>query len=96
MTDIEVLSHAMGWRWEGELARKRRKAGKVTDFTNDNDSSKPDPRSRFWGIQGCRVDENEVPERLGHLPGSKTLKMTENPDFFRISQISRISGVENA
>ena len=47
MTDNRVLSKLMGWRWEGELARKRRKAGKITDFTNDNDSSKPGPRSRF-------------------------------------------------
>ena len=47
MTDNEVLSQPMAWRWEGELARKRRKAGKITDFTNDNDSSKPGPRSRF-------------------------------------------------
>ena len=85
MTDNKVLSKLMGWRWEGELARKRRKAGKITDFTNDNDSSKRGPRSRFRGTQGCRVDENEVPERLGPLPGSKTFendpKMRFFPDF---------------
>ena len=34
MTDDEVLSQAMGWRWAGEVSRKRREAGKITDFTN--------------------------------------------------------------
>ena len=72
MTHNEVLSQAMGWRWEGEVARKRKKAGKITDFTNCNDWSKPGPRKRFRGIEGCRIDENEVPERLGPLPGPKT------------------------
>ena len=72
MTHNEVLSQAMGWRWEGGVARKRKKAVKITDFTNDNDSSKPGPRSRFRGTQGCRVDENDMPEPLGPLPGSKT------------------------
>ena len=72
MTHDEVLSQAMGWRWEGELARKRKKAGKITDFANCNFSSKPGPRSRVWGIEGCRMDENQLPERLGPLPGPKT------------------------
>ena len=35
MTDNKVLSKLMGWRWEGELARKRKKGGNITDFTND-------------------------------------------------------------
>ena len=47
MTDNEVLSQAMGWRWEGEVARKRKKAGNIGDFTNCNDLSKPGPRTRF-------------------------------------------------
>ena len=47
MTDDELLSKPMGWRWEGEVARKRKKAGKITDFTNCNDWSKPGSRKRF-------------------------------------------------
>ena len=50
MTDDEVLSQPMAWRWEGELARKRKKAGNITDFTNYEFSSKPGPRTRFWGM----------------------------------------------
>ena len=47
MTDNEVLSQAMAWRREGGVARKGKKAGKITDFTNCNDWSKPGPRKRF-------------------------------------------------
>ena len=74
MTDNKVLSQPMGWRWEGELARKRKKGGNITDFPNNHFSSKPGPGKRFWGIEGCRIDENEVPERLGHLPGPETFE----------------------
>ena len=93
MTDNKVLSQAMGWRWEGEVARKRKKAGKMTDFTNYNDWSKKGPRKRFGGVQGCRVDKNDMPERLGHLPGPKTPENDRKSGFVRIS---RIFGVENA
>ena len=74
MTDDEVLSQPIAWRGEGDIARKRKQAGKMTDFTNYNDWSKKGPRTRFRGIQECRVDENDMPERLGPLPGSKTLE----------------------
>ena len=47
MTHNEVLSQAMGWRWEGEVARKSFKAGNITDFANYNVRSKPGPRKRF-------------------------------------------------
>ena len=56
MTDKIVLSKPVGWRWEGGVARKRKKAGKIRDFTNCNFWSKPGPRTRFWGIEGCRID----------------------------------------
>ena len=72
MTHNEVLSQPMGWRWAGEVARKRKKGGNITDFTNYHFSSKPGPRTGFWGIEGCRMNENEVPERLGPLSGPKT------------------------
>ena len=93
MTDNEVLSQAMGWRWEGEVARKRKKGGNITNLTNYNFWSKPGPRSRFWGIEGCRIDENEVPERLGPLPGPKTPENDRKSNFFLDF---RIFGVENA
>ena len=82
MTDNEVLSQPIAWRWEGEAARKRRKAGNITNLTNYNVWSKPGPRKRFRGIQGCRVDKNEVPERLGPLPGSKTLENDRKSHIF--------------
>ena len=47
LTHDEVLSEPMGWRWAGEVVRKRKKAGKITDFTNCNDWSKPGPKKRF-------------------------------------------------
>ena len=43
----DFLKICRGWRWEGGVARKRRKSEKITDFTNDNNSSKPGPRSGF-------------------------------------------------
>ena len=93
MTDDEVLSQPIAWRGEGDIARKRKQAGKMKDFTNYNDWSKKGPRKRFGGVQGCRVDKNDMPERLGPLPGSKTLENDRKSGFFRIS---RILGVENA
>ena len=53
MTDDEVLFQPMGWRWEGDVARKRRKAGKIKDFTNCDFWSKWLPDRDFGALRGA-------------------------------------------
>ena len=80
MTDNEVLSQAMGWRWEGGVARKRKKAGKITDFTNYNFSSKPGPRSRFGAFNSSKSIKMRCRSVWDHSWDPKPPKMTDRTD----------------
>ena len=76
MTDNEVLSKPIGWRWEGELARKRRKAGKITVRQNRV------PDRDFEALRGAELMKMKCRSVWDHSRGPKPPKMTENPDFF--------------
>ena len=68
-----VLRTGVG-RGEGAEEGGERREGKMGILQISHFWSKRGPGKIFWGIEGCRVDENEVPERLGHLPGPETFE----------------------
>ena len=68
-----VLRTGVG-RGEGSEESGERREGKLEILQIWDFWYKTGLGKRFCGIEGCKVDENELPERLGHLPGPETLE----------------------